>query len=82
MTGPRAQRYLSRLEELVRACDLQQLLELVGREDVPEINVEEIEGISAEDLLDDASMILIAIVQDVAAERGQHLHLVRDVADS
>ncbi len=82
MTGPRTQRYLSRLEELVRACDLQQLLELVGRDDVPEIKLDQMDAISTEDLLEDASMILIAIVHDVAAERGQHLHLVPDAADS
>ncbi len=76
MTGPRTQRYLARLEEVVRACDLQQLLELVGRDDVPEIKHDQIGAISTEDLLDDASMILIAIVHDVAAERGQHLQLV------
>ncbi len=76
MTGPRTERCLSRLEQMVRACDLQQLLDLVGREDLPDIKLDPMNTINAEDLLDDAFLILIAIVHDVAAERGQHLQLV------
>jgi hypothetical protein len=86
MAGPRTEVHLRQLEELIRGCDLTTLMAAIGRKDVPSDEEHELYldalaaggRVTADDILDEGVFVVLALVQDIAAEGGRHLRVVED----
>ena len=86
MAGPRTEVHLRQLEELIRRCDLVALAAAIERRDIPsdeehELYLSALDAggkISADDILDQGVFVVLAVVQDIAAEGGRHLRVVDD----
>jgi hypothetical protein len=78
--------HLAQLEELIRRCDLVQLATAIESKDVPSdeehtLYLEALAAggkISAQDILDEGIFVVLALVQDIAAEGGRHLRVVEE----
>jgi hypothetical protein len=86
MAGPRTAVHLRQLEQLIRRCDLVQLATAIASKDVPAdeehtLYLEALAAggrISAQNILDEGVFVVLALVQDTAAEGGRHLRVVED----